>query len=136
MAEYAKPLPTPDAVTRHFWDAAKAHRLAAQRCLACDTLFFYPREFCPACWSSRLEWEDLSGGGLLYASTIVRQPGNPAFNDDVPYLYAIVQLDEGPRIVTNVVEIDPEQAEIGMRLKVRFDDVTDDVTLPKFAPAS
>ena len=73
---------------------------------------------------------------MLYAFTIVRQPGNPAFNDDVPYLYAIVQLDEGPRIVTNVVDIDPEQAEIGMRLKVRFDDVTDDVTLPKFAPAS
>ena len=135
--EYNKPLPRPlnPAFTRPFWDAAKRHELVMPRCKTCDHLFFYPRSECPRCLSSDLEWVPVSGQARLHSFTIVHQPANPAFRDDVPYIYAVVQLLEGPRMVSNLVECEHDAVEVDMPLVAVFDDVTPEWTLVKFKPA-
>ena len=136
-SEYKKPLPTPSHVSRPFWDAAKEHRLTYQRCTACGTRVFYPRDVCPGpeCFGvGTLEWVESSGKGWVYASSISYQPAHPAFAADVPYVLAIVELDEGVRMHSNVVGIDPKEVEIGMRVEVVWDDVTPEFSLPKFRP--
>ena len=106
------------------------------RCLQCGRHFWYPRQACPHCLSPDWEWTKASGHGRLHTYTIVRQPQNPAFNDDVPYAYAMVQLDEGVRMISNLVDVEvPEGVKIDMELEVTWDDVTDEWTLPRFRPA-
>ncbi|MBI4640928.1 MAG: Zn-ribbon domain-containing OB-fold protein [Candidatus Tectomicrobia bacterium] len=134
--EYKKPLPRPidPGLSRPFWEAAKRHELVMPRCKKCDHLFFYPRSECPRCFSSDLEWVKVSGKGRLHAFTVVRQPANPAFTNDAPYVYAVVQLDEGPRMVSNVVECNIEDVRVDMLLEAVFDDITPEWTLVKFKP--
>jgi uncharacterized OB-fold protein len=135
--EYKKPLPTPSAVSRPFWEAAKEHRLTYQRCRVCGTRVFYPRDICPGpeCFGiNTLDWVESAGKGWVYAHTISYQPAHPGFNDDVPYVLAIIELDEGVRMNSNVINIAPEDVRIGMRVEVVWDDVTDEFTLPKFQP--
>jgi uncharacterized OB-fold protein len=135
---YSKPLPRPlsPELTRPFWEAAKRHELVVPRCTICDHLFFYPRSECPRCLSDRLEWMKVSGRGRLHTYTIVYQPANAAFRDDAPYIYAVVQLDEGPRMVSNVVQCEIDAVRVDMPLEVIFDDVTPEWTLVKFKPVS
>jgi uncharacterized OB-fold protein len=136
--EYKKPLPTPSQVSQPFWDAAKEHRLVFQRCTKCGTRVFYPRDVCPGpdCFGiGTLEWVESSGKGWVYAFNISYQPAHPAFADDVPYVLAIIELEEGWRMNSNVVNIDPNDVTIGMRVEVVWDDVTPEFTLPKFQPA-
>ena len=136
--EYKKPLPQPSHESQPFWDAAKEHRLTYQRCTACGTRVFYPRDVCPGpmCFGvGTLEWVEASGKGWVYSFTISYQPAHPAFADDVPYVLAIIELDEGIRMNSNVVGIAPEDVKIGMRVEVVWDDVTPEFTLPKFQPA-
>jgi hypothetical protein len=138
MVDYAKPLPRPEIpeLTQAFWDAARRHELVIPRCRVCDAFFWYPRERCPSCLRADWEWTPVSGKGRLHTFTVVRQPSNPTFNEDVPYAYAMVQLDEGVRLISNVVECAiPDDLEVNMRLEIVFDDVTDEWTLPKFRPA-
>ena len=136
-AEYNKPLPRPlnPELTRPFWEAAKRHELVMPRCKTCDQLFFYPRSECPRCLGSDLEWVPVSGRGRLHSFTIINQPVNAAFRDDVPYVYAVVQLIEGPRMISNLVECDVESVSVDMPVEVVFDDVTPEWTLVKFKPA-
>jgi uncharacterized protein len=136
--EYSKPLPRPISpeFTRPFWEAAKRHELVMPRCKTCDQVFFYPRSECPRCLSNHLEWVRVSGRGRLHTYTIVYQPANVAFRDDTPYIYAVVQLDEGPRMVSNVVQCDLDAVKVDMPLEAIFDDVTAECTLVKFKPAS
>jgi uncharacterized protein len=136
-SDYSKPLPRPlnPGLTRPFWEAAKRHELVMPRCTTCDHLFFYPRSECPRCFSATLEWVRVSGRGRLHSFTIVYQPANAAFRDSAPYVYAVVQLDEGPRLVSNVVQCDPEAVRVDMPLVAVFDDVTPEWTLVKFKPA-
>lgn len=136
--DYRKPLPRPlsPEVTRPFWEAARRHELVMPRCMTCDHLFFYPRSECPRCLSNRLEWMRASGRGRLHTYTIVYQPANAAFRDDTPHIYAVVQLDEGPRMVSNVVQCDVDAVSVDMPLEAIFDDVTPEWTLVKFRPAS
>lgn len=129
---YDKPLPTIDDGSRPFWDAAKAHRLMIPHCKACGKYHFYPRELCPHCHSDDLEWRDVSGRGEVYSYTIARRPAGPVYADDVPYVIAMIVLDEGPRMLTNIITDDVDSIAIGDRVTVHFDDVTDEVTLPKF----
>jgi uncharacterized OB-fold protein len=135
--EYRKPLPNPLnlEVTKPFWEAAKRHELLMPRCQQCNRLFFYPREACPNCLSPDIGWETVSGKGKLYSYTIINQPANPAFRADAPYIYGIVELDEGPRMVTNLVDCPLDEVKVDMPVTVAFDDVTEDVTLIKFRPA-
>jgi uncharacterized protein len=131
-----KPMPRPESVnlTKPYWEAAKRHELVCQRCVACGNWIFYPREQCPTCFSTRLEFAPVSGRGRIYAYTIVNQPADRAFEGDAPYVYAIVQLDEGVRMPTNVIGIAPDDVRVDMAVTVVFDDVSAEWTLPKFTP--
>jgi uncharacterized OB-fold protein len=133
MSEYIKPLPKPSPTSRPFWDAAKRHELQLQRCGACGRYIYYPRDRCPKCFSDQLAWNRVSGRGKLYSYTVVRRASSRHFAD-APYVLAIVELDEGPRLTTNIVAA-PEQVRVGMPVQVYFDDVTPDHTLVKFKPA-
>jgi uncharacterized OB-fold protein len=135
---YSKPVPRPlsPELTRPFWEAAKRHELVMPRCQTCDHLFFYPRSECPRCLSNRLEWMQVSGRGRLHTYTVIYQPANAAFRDDTPYVYAVVQLDEGPRLISNVVQCEIDTIRVDMPLEAIFDDVTPECTLVKFKPAS
>jgi uncharacterized protein len=133
MSDYVKPLPKPTAASRPYWDAAKRHELVLQRCGACNSFIYYPRDRCPQCLSDQLKWQPVSGRGKVYSYTVVRRASTRSFADK-PYVLAIVELDEGVRMTTNV-EAPPEAIKIGMPVAVWFDDVTPDRTLVKFKPA-
>jgi uncharacterized OB-fold protein len=132
--QYAKSLPTIDAGSRPFWDATKEHRLSIPKCRDCGQHHFYPRELCPHCHSDALDWVDVSGKGEVYSFTIAHKPAGSVYADDVPYIIAMITLNEGPRMLTNLIVDDVEAVRIGDRVAVRFEDVTNEVTLPKFAP--
>jgi uncharacterized OB-fold protein len=132
-----KPMPLQEhkTISQPFWDAAKRHELVMQRCKKCANYIHFPREQCPVCFAQYLEWARVSGNGRVYAFTNVHQAQHPAFQEETPYCFAIVQLDEGPRIVTNVVECSPDDVQCDMRVTVVFDDANADWTLVKFKPA-
>jgi uncharacterized OB-fold protein len=119
-----------------FWQKAKEHELWLRRCDACNQAFFYPREICPNCFSRNTSWIRASGRGTLHAFAIVHRAPAPAFGDHVPYVAALVDLEEGPRVPTNLVDVEfvPEKIKIGLPVEVVFEDVTPEVTLPKFRP--
>jgi hypothetical protein len=133
MSDYLKPLPKPSPTSRPFWDAARRHELMLQRCLACRKFIYYPRDRCPYCFADRLEWSRVSGKGRVHSYTVVRRPSHRSFAD-APYVLAIVELDEGPRMTTNIVA-DPAAVRVEMPVIVHFDDVTPVHTLVKFKPA-
>ena len=128
-------LPAPDLESMPFWDAAKDGRLLIKHCNACNENHYYPRPFCPECRSPNHEWTRMSGRGTVYTYTIVARPLTRWFKDKVPVAVAVVELDEGVRMMSNVIDIDPEQVQIGMPVEVTWEDVTDEITLPKFRPA-
>jgi uncharacterized OB-fold protein len=128
-------LPSPDFDTAPYWDAAREHKLLIRRCRPRGHAFFYPRPFCPVCWSRDVDWEEASGRATLYTYSIVRVNDLPPFPERIPYVAAVVDLAEGPRMMTNVVDCDFDDLEIGMPLVVQFRDTgDDDVTIPVFAP--
>ena len=133
---YGKPLPRPDPVTRPFWDSVKAHAMSIQRCSACRKYVFYPRGHCPACFGRDLAWTPVSGRGVVHAFTIVHYHSTPAFRADTPYVVALIELDEGVRMMSNLVEVtpDPQHVQVGLPVEVVYDDVTPELTLPKFRP--
>ncbi len=133
MSEYIKPLPQPSKTSQPFWDAAKRHELMLQRCEACHRFIYYPRARCPHCFSDRLLWRKCSGKGKLYSFTVVHRPSTRLFADG-PYILAIVELEEGPRLTTNIVA-PAEKLKVDMPVTVYFDDVTPERTLVKFKPA-
>ena len=132
-----KLLPSPTPETAPYWEGAKAHELRIQYCGDCKKHFFYPRIFCPTCLGDNVEWRKVSGKGTLLTYVLSARPA-PGFDDELPYAIAIVQLDEGPHLMTNIVdtEITPENLPAGMAVEVTFEDVNDTITLPKFRPAS
>lgn len=132
--EYQKPLPAPSAVSAPFWDGLKSGHLRLQRCAECQSYVFYPRSVCPHCLSERLEWANAGGRGKVYSYTIVRRAMNPWFADDVPYVFAIVELAEGPRVTTNIVNCAPDDVRVDMPVKATYDNVTPETALLKFEP--
>ncbi len=135
MAGYEKPLPQPTAASLEFWRGAKDHTLLIQRCQSCGEHVFYPREVCPQCLSSALEWVKASGRGTVYSFTVVRQAAHPGFRGDVPYVLAIIELEEGPRMTSNLVDCKIDDVKVDMPVTAVFDDVTPEATLVKFKPA-
>jgi uncharacterized protein len=136
MTGYVKPLPQADGTTRPYWDSLNANDLKIQRCNDTGKYFFYPRGMSPFTLSDNVSWETVKGTGVIHAFTIVHQNRAPGFVDELPYVVAMVELDEGPRMMTNIigVEPDPEHVKIGMPVELVYDRVTDEVTLPKFKP--
>ena len=135
IADYRKPLPIPAAVSRPFWDGLREGVLRVQQFRDCRRHVFYPRSLCPHCLSETLEWVEVSGRGRLYSYTLVRRAMHPAFQQDVPYVYAIVELEEGPRVTSNVVNCPLEALRVDMPLRAVYDSVTPEITLLKFEPA-
>lgn len=129
---YEKPLPVVDTESRPFWEAAKAHKLILQHCSGCGKFVFYPRAVCPHCYAEGLAWKEAAGEGTIHSFTVARRPAGPAFKESVPYVIALIDLKEGPRMMTNIVTDDVDSVRIGQSVKVVFDDVTDEITLPKF----
>ncbi len=126
------PLPQFDFDNKDYWAWAKKRELRIQRCTKCRTFRFPPRPVCHACHSFDFKWYKCSGKGAVYSYTIVTHPTHPAFRDKVPYGVVLVELEEGVRMISNVVDVPPDQLRIGMPVEVVFEDVAEDVTLPKF----
>ncbi len=134
-----KPVPVPDEASRPFFDAAAQGVLLLRRCRACET-FMSPtgglgtplRPRCVHCFSAELEWAPADGRGTLYSFALMHQVYDPAFADDVPYNIAVVELEEGVRLTTNVVGCANDQLRIGMALEVTFERVSDEVAIPRF----
>ena len=136
MAKYRKglePIPVPTPISKPFWDGAKQHRLLLQRCANGD-VFYYARSHCPKCLSNELTWFDASGKGTIYSYTVARRATAPEFEADVPYTIGVIELAEGPRMTSLVVEADPDSVRIGMAVEVVFDDINDETALPYFRP--
>jgi uncharacterized OB-fold protein len=129
---YAKPLPLLEGLTKEFYDWCKKHELHFQRCRDCGTWRHVPREMCAACGSWQWEWQRSSGRGTVYTWTVVARALHPAFATDVPIAPAVIEMEEGVRVLSLVVDCPPDALEIGMPVEVVFDDVTADVTLPRF----
>lgn len=132
--KYQKPLPYISEVSRPYWDAAKRHELVIQRCQGCGHYRYPAGDTCPRCLSDRLVWVKVSGRGTIYSWVVFHQVYHQAFANEVPYAVVVVELEEGVRLVTNLVDCKTEDIEIGMPVEVAFDDVTEEITLPKFRP--
>lgn len=128
-------LPTIDEGTEPWWAATREGKLLIKRCSDCGKAHFYPRIFCPFCWSENVDWERASGRATLYTWSVVYSNDLPPFPDKVPYAAAIVDLEEGPRMMTRVVGADFADLRVGMALQVTFEEETEQVTLPVFTPA-
>ena len=132
----SRPLPRTDELdTAAFWQATRDHRLTYQRCNDCGAMVFYPRRHCTSCLSQNLAWHESRGHGTVYTFSIVRQSYHPFFRREVPYAVAWIDLDEGPRLLSNVVGVDtPDAVSIGMRVKVRWE-THEALAVPLFEPA-
>ena len=129
-----KPIPPVDSWSEPFWAGAREQRLVIQKCADCEKHIFYPRLSCPFCFSDRLDWIEASGRGTIYSHTLVQNNPPSTFADDVPFVIAIVELEEGVRMMTNIVDCDPEVLHCEMPVEVTFERLTDEITLPKFKP--
>ena len=116
-----KPGPTPTALSQPFWDAAQQGRLTYQRCGTCAHAQLYPRQLCTQCWGEDLRWDTASGLGTVWTYTIVHKPGHPAWLPETPYVVAIVELTEGPRLVANILGCPPGEVHIGQSVVATFE---------------
>lgn len=133
-----RPLPLPDELSALFWEAAREHRLAIQRCARCRRWNHAPAILCPFCASPDLNFETVSGRAILYSWTVIRDPPALSFADMLPLIVGVVELKEQPGLllVSNIIGTSPESLELGLELEVTFADaVAEDVTLPQFRPA-
>jgi uncharacterized OB-fold protein len=137
-ATLKKPLPAIVPEAKPFWDAAAQGKLVMQRCEDCRAWVWTPRPSCNECGSERLEWTPMSGKGEIYSFTVIRQvvgrAASKAFEPDIPYVVAWVDLDEGPRMITNVVGCAVEAVKLGMKVTVAFEQASPEIWLPKFKP--
>ena len=129
-----KPLPPVNAESAPYWEACAEGRLVLQRCRACGEHQFYPRLVCMACGGDALDWTEASGRGTLQTFTLIRRAVSAAFEADVPYVVGLVELDEGPTMMTNVLAADAEALEIGQRVRVTFERRGAELSVPQFEP--
>ncbi len=137
MTEYAKPLPAPNPDTKPFWDACKDHELRAQQCAACSRFRWPPQGVCPSCYSWDFEWAKLGETGTVCSFVVVHYVSVPAFADDIPYVVAQITMDGTDNqviLTSNVIDCPWETVKVGMAVRVVYDDVTPEYTLPKFRP--
>lgn len=125
------PVPVIDPGSAPYWTALDQQRLLLKRCGACGKAHFYPRELCPYCYADDLVWFEASGLGAIYSFTVCHRSAGPAFAADVPYVVALVDLAEGPRMMTRIIG-DPAAVAIGRTVKVRFERQTETIVLPFF----
>ena len=133
-AQPSKPKPRPAPESMPYWEAAKEHRLALPRCDDCEQFWFPPSRTCPHCLSMNFAFKTVSGRGKVFSFVTFHRVYRPAFAEDVPYVVALVELDEGPRLLTNILGITPDNVRCEMAVEVVFDDYDTDVSIPKFKP--
>jgi uncharacterized OB-fold protein len=130
-------LPAPNPVitpeTREFWEAAERERLVLQRCPRCEEFIWYPRSLCPGCMSTQLEWVGASGRGVVYSYSVVRHAEVPEYAPATPYLLAYVELEEGPVVLTNLVDCTAEEVKIGDSVRAVFHHTGEGTALMRFA---
>lgn len=134
-APYGKPLPEITPESRPFWDGCRRHELLVQRCRRCGERQHYPRGVCASCWSADLDWQPSTGRGRIYTFTVVHRTQARGFRDELPYVLAWVELDEGVQMLANIVTPDPEALTIGGAVRVVFEDVSETLSIPRFEPA-
>jgi len=134
MTAVAKPLPQPGPDMVPFFEAARRHELVVQRCAGCGTMRFPARAICSRCLARGAVWVPVSGRGTVFSFAIMHQAVHPGFAAEVPYAIVVIELDEGPRLLSNLIDCPTGDVRIGMPVEVTFDDVTPEVTLPKFRP--
>jgi uncharacterized OB-fold protein len=130
-----KLVPGMSPLTQPYWDGARQHQLLIQRCRACEHVWHPPLPRCPRCHSVDVAWTPVSGTGRVYTYTVVYHATHAAMVDRVPYIAALIELDEGPRVLTNLRNCSEEQVQVGMPVKVLFEELTPEITLPQFEPA-
>jgi uncharacterized protein len=128
-----RPAPVPDPDSAPYWSAARDAKLVVQRCESCGKHQLYGRALCKFCGGD-VTWVDASGLGTVFSFTVIRQNYSRPFRDWIPYVVALVDLDEGPRVMTNIVGCDPDDVEIGMRVVARFEEVSDEAGIALFEP--
>lgn len=129
---YNKPVPSIDPDSEPYWEGAKDGKLMIQRCNATGQTFLYSRQLVPGVVESEVEWIEASGRGIIYSFTVARRPAGQAFQGDCPYVIVSVELEEGARVMSNLVTDDPDSVAIGQAVEVVFDQVSEDLTIPKF----
>jgi len=128
-------LPTIEEESRPHWDGLSEGRLVIKRCDACGEFHHYPRPFCPRCWSEEVRWVDASGDATLYTWSMVHVNDLPPFGGQVPYVAAVVDLAEGPRMMTRIIGCDEDALDFGMALRFETEPLTDDIAIAVFRPA-
>jgi hypothetical protein len=131
-----KPVPVVNSWTMNFWESADKGKLMIQRCQECGGYIFYPRMSCPFCFSDSIEWVESSGRGTVYSYTVVQSNAPSAFIADMPFVIAIVRLEEGVQMLTNIVGCSPDEVCCEMPVQVTFERLAEGVSLPKFSPIS
>nr|WP_310523555.1 Zn-ribbon domain-containing OB-fold protein [Polymorphobacter sp.] len=135
MSRHAgKFFPVPTAETARFWQGCHDHKFLLQRCVACGQHQFYPRTICTNCMSEQLDWIEASGHGTVATYTIVTRAVSDAYAADTPYVIALIELEEGPRMMSNVIGCDVGDVKSGMAVEVVFENWSADITVPKFRP--
>jgi uncharacterized protein len=130
------PVPTPTVLTQGFWESAKKGKLVFQYCSKCNTLQAYPKPWCSECGSEELSWKEMSGEGTVYSFTIPRQvvDNSLAFKDKLPFIIAVIELKEGPKFISNIIDLPPDNVRIGMKVRVTFEEFREEIVLPTFRP--
>ncbi|MBI9074964.1 MAG: Zn-ribbon domain-containing OB-fold protein [Desulfatibacillum sp.] len=136
MAEYKKPLPLITSLSKVFYDGCKENKLLYQQCKDCGEVIFFPKIVCPGCMGENLEWKESAGKGKIFSFTVAYDYAPPEFAGDTPYALAVVNLDEGFSLLTNIVNCDFEKISCDMPVEVMFDPVTPEISLPKFRPVA
>lgn len=132
--QYPKPLPQVTEDNREFWRGCKAHELRFQKCALCGHVRWPASLICPTCYSKRTDWVVASGKGTIYTFAVYHVAYHPSFKEDLPYVVAVVALDEGPHLLTNIVDCPLDQVKCDMPVLVEWQDITREYTLPKFRP--
>jgi uncharacterized OB-fold protein len=135
QSSVAKPRPVPTPTSRPFWDALRDERIVVQRCGACGGWVHYPRNRCSHCLSDALSFEPVSGDATVHTFTVARRPTAAPFADEVPQVISVVELAEGVRVTTTLVDVAPEDVRVGMPVRPVFDHGADGVTLLRYRPA-
>ncbi|HZO82198.1 MAG TPA: OB-fold domain-containing protein [Candidatus Binataceae bacterium] len=136
MAQYPKPLPAVTPLNAPFWEGLKRRELRLQRCDGCSRMWYPPGPLCPYCWSDKFTWRRLCGRGRVNSWVVFHQAYFKSFEAELPYNVAEVELEEGPRLLTNLVGVRNEEIRAGMAVEVVFEDATEEITLAKFKPAA
>ena len=135
-AHAGKFLPRPRPETEVWWESCREHELMIQRCSKCGAFQFYPRIICSSCASGQIEWVQSAGRGKVVTFTICRVPVAEAYAADVPYVVALIQLQEGPTMMSNIVNCDSDSVFSGMEVEVVFEIWNDEITMPQFQPVA